>query len=52
MRQKLRLVTHGVKDFSKSMVFYENCLQWKKSAVSMDDMVLFPLGGMVLGLHH
>lgn len=50
MRQKLNLITLGVRDFEKSLRFYER-LGWKKSAQSLDEYALFPLGGIVLGLH-
>ena len=50
MRQKLNLITFGVKDFKKSVSFYES-LGWKKSDKSMDDFVLFPLGGITLSLY-
>ena len=51
MRQKLNLLTLGVDDFHKSLDFYEKGLGWKKSPASMDDLALFPLGGIVLGLY-
>jgi catechol 2,3-dioxygenase-like lactoylglutathione lyase family enzyme len=51
MRQKLNLITLGVSDFKRSLAFYETGLGWKKSASSMDDLALFPLGGMVLALY-
>ena len=51
MRQKFNLITLGVRDFQKSLAFYENGLGWKKSSASMDDLALFSLGGMVLGLY-
>lgn len=50
MRQKLNLITLGVRDFEKSLNFYEN-LGWKKSVQSLDEYALFPLEGIVLGLH-
>src|SRR6185369_14675794 len=50
MRQKLNLITFGVKDFKKSVSFYKG-LGWKKSDKSMDDFVLFPLGGITLALY-
>jgi uncharacterized protein len=50
MRQKMNLITLGVKDLKKSAVFFEG-LGWKKSPASQDDLVLFPLGGMVLSLY-
>jgi len=51
MRQKLNLITLGVDDFEKSLHFYETGLGWKKSAKSMEDLALFPLGGITLALH-
>jgi len=51
MRQKLNLITLGVRDFKKSLDFYEKGLGWKKSSASMEDLALFPLGGIVLGLY-
>lgn len=51
MRQKLTLITFGVKDLSRSLAFYEQGLQWKRSSQSMEHYVLFPLGGIVLGLY-
>lgn len=50
MRQKLNLITLGVDDFKKSLTFYEK-LGWKKSDKSMDDLALFPLGGITLALY-
>ena len=51
MRQKLTLITLGVDDFQKSSDFYEKGLGWEKSDKSMDDLALFPLGGITLCLH-
>ena len=51
MRQKLNLITLGVNDFQKSVGFYEQGLGWKKSSASMEDLALFPLGGIVLALY-
>lgn len=50
MRQKLNLITLGVADINKSATFYES-LGWKRSDKSMDDLVLFPLGGVTLALY-
>lgn len=50
MRQKLTLITLGVKDFQKALAFYEG-LGWKKSGQSQEAYALFPLGGIVLGLY-
>ena len=51
MRQKLNLITLGVNDIKKSVRFYEKGLGWKRSKASQDDLVLFPLGGIVLALY-
>ncbi|MBP7737643.1 MAG: VOC family protein [Spirochaetes bacterium] len=51
MRQKLNLITLGVNDFERSLDFYEKGLGWKKSAASMDELALFPLGGITLALY-
>lgn len=50
MRQKFNLITLGVSDVKRSADFFER-LGWKRSPASMEEMVFFPLGGMVLGLH-
>ena len=51
MRQKLNLITLGVADFEKAVEFYEYGLGWKKSAASVEELAIFPLGGIVLALH-
>ena len=51
MRQKFNVITFGVSDFKRSLAFYEKGLKWKKSSASMDELALFPLGGIVLALH-
>jgi catechol 2,3-dioxygenase-like lactoylglutathione lyase family enzyme len=51
MRQKLNLITLGVRDLERAVTFYENGLGWKRSPGSAGDMLLFPLGGMILGLY-
>jgi len=51
MRQKLNLITLGVDDFQRSLDFYEKGLGWKKSDKSMDNLALFPLGGITLSLY-
>ena len=50
MRQKFTLITLGVRDFQKSLAFYEG-LGWKQSKFSQEQYALFPLGGIVLGLY-
>lgn len=51
MRQKFNLITLGVADIKKALEFYETGLGWKKSSESTENMIFFPLGGMVLGLY-
>lgn len=51
MRQKLNLITLGVSDMLRSVAFYEQGLGWQRSSASMDDLILFPLGGIVLALY-
>ncbi len=51
MRQKLNMITLGVKDITKATNFYEKGLGWKKSSLSQDDLVIFPLGGIALALY-
>lgn len=51
MRQKLNLITLGVGDLTRSLNFYEKGLGWKKSDKSVDDLALFPLGGITLALY-
>lgn len=50
MRQKFTLITLGVRDFQKSLAFYEG-LGWKQSKCSQEEYALFSLGGIVLGLY-
>lgn len=51
MRQKLNLITLGVADLHKALNFYETGLGWKRSEKSVEDLVLFPLGGITLALY-
>ena len=51
MRQKLNIITLGVKDLQKAINFYEKGLDWKKSSSSNENIVFFTLGGMVLSLY-
>lgn len=50
MRQKINVVTLGVKDLSKSVDFYENKLGWKL-AEKTDNIVFFDMNGMILSLY-
>ena len=51
MRQKLNLITLGVDDMERSLNFYEKGLGWKISEKSMEDLALFPLGGITLAFY-
>jgi hypothetical protein len=51
MRQKLTLITLGVSDLARAVDFYEVGLGWKRSSASQDDLALFQLGDMLLGLY-
>jgi predicted lactoylglutathione lyase len=37
MRQKINIITLGVRDYQKSLHFFEKGLGWKKSSASQDD---------------
>ena len=51
MRQKLNMITLGVADMKKALDFYEEGLGWKRSSASTENLILFPLGGIVLALY-
>jgi len=51
MRQKLNLITLGVRDIKKAANFYAKGLGWKRSSLSQDDLIVFPLGGIALALY-
>lgn len=51
MRQKINLVTLGVKDFERAVNFYRDGLGWKPSSAGSDDTMFFPMGGIVLSLY-
>lgn len=51
MKQKLHLITLGVKDFKRSLEFYHKGLGWQPSSTSQDDVAFFPMNGVVLGLY-
>ncbi|TGN09741.1 VOC family protein [Leptospira ilyithenensis] len=50
MKQKLNLITLGVSDLQKSLLFYEQGLGWKKSSASQESVAFFQLNGLVLSL--
>lgn len=51
MRQKLTQITLGVANLGKAEDSYEKGLVWKKSSVSTKNLVVFPLGRIVLALY-
>jgi catechol 2,3-dioxygenase-like lactoylglutathione lyase family enzyme len=51
MRQKLTLVTLGVRDLENSLKFYRDGLGWKPSSASQGDVIFFDLGGIGLSLY-
>lgn len=51
MRQKLNIITLGVKDFQQSLNFYQNGLGWEASSASTENIAFFQLGGIVLALY-
>lgn len=51
MRQKLNIVTLGVKNFEQSLSFYRDGLGWQLSSASQDNIAFFPLGGIVIALY-
>lgn len=50
MRQKITMITLGVADIQRSRSFYEG-LGWTASPKSMEDLILFDLGGMLVALY-
>jgi uncharacterized protein len=50
MRQKLTLITLGVADIARSEAFFTG-LGWQKSPKSMDDLILFDMGGFLFSLY-
>ena len=51
MRQKLNIVTLGVKDLERSLKFYKDGLGWKPSGASNENIAFFQMGGVVLSLY-
>jgi uncharacterized protein len=50
MRQKLNIITLGVKDFGRALRFYRDGLGWKPAS-DQEGIAFFPLGGIVLALY-
>jgi uncharacterized protein len=51
MRQKLNVITLGVKDLQRSLSFYEAGLGWQKASSSNDNIAFFDLGGIILSFY-
>ncbi len=51
MNPRINIITLGVADLERSIDFYEKGLGWKRSQASQDDIVFFPLNGIVLALY-
>ena len=51
MRQKINIISLGVRDIGKAAAFYEKGLGWKRSPLSQGDFIIFPLGGAALALY-
>lgn len=51
MKQKLHIITLGVRDLKTSVEFYSTKLGWKPSASSNDDITFFQAGGVVLAMY-
>ncbi len=51
MRQKLNLITLGVKELAVSLAFYRDGLGWEPSNASQNSIIFFDLGGVGLALY-
>ena len=50
MRQRLSLITLGVRDIARARRFYEQGLGWHRDA-GQDDIAMYQAGGMVVSLY-
>lgn len=50
MRQKLSIITLGVRNLAKARSFYQEGLGWRPSAASQEQITFFDLGGVGLAL--
>lgn len=50
MEQRITFLTLGVNDLDTSIDFYENKFGWTRSDLSTDNLILFQLNGLHLGL--
>ncbi len=51
MEQRITFVTLGVEDLEASVDFYENKFGWKRSEISNDKLIIYPLDGTHLALY-
>jgi catechol 2,3-dioxygenase-like lactoylglutathione lyase family enzyme len=51
MEQKITFFTLGVNDLKTSIDFYENKLGWKRSELSNENLILYPLNGIHIALY-
>jgi catechol 2,3-dioxygenase-like lactoylglutathione lyase family enzyme len=51
MKEKLNIVTLGVKDLERFLKFYKDGLGWKPSSASNENIAFFQMGGVVLSLY-
>jgi len=51
MRQRISLITLGVRNFERSLKFYRDGLGWQPSSASGDDVAFFQMSGVVFGLY-
>jgi catechol 2,3-dioxygenase-like lactoylglutathione lyase family enzyme len=51
MRQKLSIITLGVRDLEQSLKFYRDGLGWRLSSASQGDVAFLPMGGVVFALY-
>jgi catechol 2,3-dioxygenase-like lactoylglutathione lyase family enzyme len=50
MKQRINIVSLGVRDLDRAVKFYTD-MGWKKSSASEGNIVFFQLGGLVMGLY-
>ena len=51
MEQRISMIALGVGDLQRARQFYENGLGWTASKSGGEQIVVFQIGGMVLGLY-
>ncbi len=51
MQQRIHIITLGVRNFQRALTFYEEGLEWKKSALSTPQIAFFDCGGLLLALY-